>query len=134
MTLAAFRAALLMMSERLWSFRMKNFIRAAVAAPVLLAAISASAPVSAGVLDPYMATQLSDINDIVKETNSRVEKLLTHIEQQDKEAHKGDCWLDGKAFSQGAEAKVGDHVARCSVQPESGWPYWKSASGTEGLK
>ncbi|MBY4841263.1 hypothetical protein [Pantoea sp. DY-5] len=107
---------------------MKTFIPAAVAASLLLATISESAPVSAGVLDPYMATEISDINDIVRETNSRVEKILTHIEQQDKEAYKGACWLDGKAFSQGAEAKVGNHVARCSVQPGTGWPQWNGDS------
>lgn len=104
---------------------MKTFIREAVAASVLLATISASAPVSAGVLDPYMATQLGDINDIVKETNSRVQKILTHIEQQDKEAYKGACWLDGKAFSQGAVTTVAGHTATCSVQPDTGWPQWK---------
>ena len=110
---------------------MRTFLRAAMAASVLLATISASAPVSAGVLDPYMATQLSDINDIVSETNSRVEKLLNNREQRDQEEHKGACWLDGKAFSQGAVATMAGHASTCSVQVRNGWPQWKPSAGTD---
>ena len=114
---------------------MKQHSRMALAAAALFSAFSTSAPVFAGPLEPYMVTQLSEIvdsiketNESVKETNMRLQQVLKRLYQQDQNTQNGTCWLDGKAFSQGAVAMVAGHASACGVQPKTDWPQWRPVS------
>lgn len=114
---------------------MKNLLRVPLMASVILLAAGVSTPVFAGPLEPYVLTQLNEISDSLKEMNSQMQKQLDRAGQQDREVQKGACWLDGKSFSQGAEAAMSDHSVRCGLQQKTGWPEWQPVTGTrsEGL-
>lgn len=101
---------------------MKNLIRTASAFTVsacLCAGAFASQPVS----DADVSRKLDQLNVTAQVIDSHLQQVLGQLNQS---AGTGTCWLEGKAYSQGAEAMVGGSESYCSVQPKTGWPQWES--------
>ncbi|MDI9280094.1 hypothetical protein QMZ65_23020 [Pantoea sp. EABMAA-21] len=98
----------------------KNFCTALVAL-ALSAGLSGAAFAAQPVTDVMVSQKLDQVNASVQLINSSMQQMLIALNQS---AQNGTCWLDGKAFSQGAVAKVAGHASACGVQPKTGWPQW----------
>lgn len=99
---------------------MKNLFRAA-AAFTLSAGLCAGAFAGQPVSDNDVSQKLVQLNATAQVIDSRLQQILEQLGQ-----NIGTCWLEGKAYSQGAVAIVGGSESYCSVQPKTGWPQWES--------
>lgn len=86
----------------------------------LCAGASASQPVG----NADVSEKLEKLDATVQIIDSRLQQILIQLNRS---AQTGVCWLDGKAWSQGAGATVKGQVATCGVQPNTGWPQWTKA-------
>lgn len=100
---------------------MKTLIR--IAAFMLSAGLCAGAFASQPVRDADVSQKLDRLNATAQVIDTRLQQILMQLNQS---AGTGTCWLDGKAYSQGAEAMVGGSDHYCSVQSKTGWPQWES--------
>ncbi|AVV39996.1 hypothetical protein [Pantoea vagans] len=89
----------------------------------LTAGLCASAFASQPVSDANVSRKLDQLNITAQVIDSHLQQVLEKLNQS---AGTGTCWLEGKAYSQGAEAMVGGSESYCSVQPKTGWPQWES--------
>lgn len=94
----------------------------------LSAGLCAGALAAQPVSDAGVSHKLDQLNATAQVIDGRMQQILTQLNQS---TQTGACWLDGKAFSQGAKVKVGDIYAVCSVQPKTGWPLWDYGPGQD---
>lgn len=104
---------------------MKQHFRTAAAALALSACLSHAAFAAQPVSDVMVSQKLDQVDASVQLINSSMQQMLIALKQS---AQNGTCWLDGKAFSQGAVATVAGDASACGVQPKTGWPQWRPAS------
>lgn len=98
---------------------MKTLIRT-TAALLLSAGLCAGAFAGQPVSDTDVSQKLAQLNATAQVIDSRLQQILEQLSQ-----NIGTCWLEGKAYSQGAVAIVGGSESYCSVQPKTGWPQWE---------
>lgn len=102
---------------------MKTLIRM-TAAFTLSAGLCAGASARQPVNDADVSQKLNQLNATTQVIEGRLQQIFTALNLS---AQNGTCWLDGKAFSQGAKTQVAGTVATCGVQPKTGWPQWERA-------
>lgn len=102
---------------------MKTLLRT-LAAFTLTGGLCASAMASQPVSDAEVSQKLDQLNATAQVIDGRLQQLFTALNQS---AQTGVCWLDGKAYSQGAEATTGGHAVTCGVQAKTGWPQWSKS-------
>ncbi|WP_336732247.1 hypothetical protein [Pantoea ananatis] len=109
---------------------MKTLFRTTLAF-TLSAGLCAGAFASEPVNDADVSHKLDQLNATAQVIDGRLQQISTLLNQS---AQTGVCWLNGKAYSQGAkiltEVAGNTGTATCSVQPKTGWPQWAGA----GLK
>ena len=99
---------------------MKTLFRTLVAF-TLFAGQCAGAFAGQPVNDADVSHKLDQLNATTLVIDSRLQQIFTALNLS---AQNGTCLLDGKAFSQGAVARIAGHASSCGVQPETGWPQW----------
>ncbi|WP_058970040.1 hypothetical protein [Type-D symbiont of Plautia stali] len=95
-----------------------------VTAFTLSAGLCIGAQASQPVSDTDVSQKLDQLNATAQVIDGRLQQLFTALNQS---AQSGTCWLDGKAYSQGAEATTAGHAVTCGVQAKTGWPQWSKS-------
>ncbi|PIF06914.1 hypothetical protein [Candidatus Pantoea floridensis] len=101
---------------------MKQIFRTAFDALALSAGLSGAVFAAQPVSDVMVSQKPDQMNASVQLINSSMQQMLIALNQS---AQNGTCWLDGKAFSQGAVATVAGHASACGLQHKTGWPQWR---------
>lgn len=99
---------------------MKSVFRTIVAF-TLSAGFCAGAFAGQPVSDADVSKKLDQLNIAAQAIDIHLQQIFTALNTG---AQSGACWLDGKAYSQGAEATTGGHAVTCGVQAKTGWPQW----------
>lgn len=88
---------------------------------ILTAGFCAGAFAGQPVSDADVSKKLDQLNIAAQAIDIHLQHIFTALNTG---AQSGACWLDGKAYSQGAEATTGGHAVTCGVQAKTGWPQW----------
>ncbi|MCE2003860.1 hypothetical protein [Enterobacter asburiae] len=108
---------------------MKSVFRTIVAF-TLSTGFCAGAFAGQSVSDADVSKKLDQLNIAAQAIDIHLQQILTVLNTG---AKSGVCWLDGRAFSQGATAKVSSGKEKdliCSVN-DKGWPQWKAPADSE---
>ncbi|MDT8850216.1 hypothetical protein RN053_06940 [Pantoea dispersa] len=97
---------------------------------ILTAGFCAGAFAGQPVSDADVSKKLDQLNIAAQAIDIHLQQILTVLNTG---AQSGVCWLDGRAFSQGATAKVSSGTEKdliCSVN-DKGWPQWKAPADSD---